>query len=111
MRKENRKSLQRKRVIKYSIFGIIFFSLIFIFLLLFAVGFFDLILSFNEKPVLIVIKDECGFILGNLIHNVKSEDDCRLMCFNECDMIEKDFYESEFLLKLDDCNLCDCYCD
>ena len=66
--------------------------------------------NFNSKPQLFSIKDECSLIVGKLIHNIKDEGSCQLMCKLNCNVRNLNFYNSEFKEIEKDCNECNCYC-
>ncbi len=66
--------------------------------------------KFNSKPQLFSIKDECSLIVGKLIHNIKDEGSCQLICKSNCEVRSLNFYNSEFKEIENDCNECNCYC-
>lgn len=75
-------------------------------LIMYSFGFFE-----SNEPELFVIKDECGSVLGNLIHQIRDAGECRIKCVNECDVRDMEFFEFEFEGKNNDCNSCECWCD
>lgn len=58
----------------------------------------------------VTIKDECSLIMGNLIHEIGSESNCKLACETECNFIEKEMYNFSFESKNVSCNSCLCNC-
>ncbi len=64
----------------------------------------------NKKTKFYSVKDECSLILGNLIHSIKDEGICQAKCKTYCETRELNYQNSEFILKENDCNLCNCYC-
>ena len=81
--------------------------LVLVALVLYDFGFFD----GGNGPQYFEIKDECGLILGNLVHQVRDAGECRIKCVNECDVRDLEFLNFSFVGKLDDCNSCDCWCE
>ena len=75
-------------------------------LILFNMGIFE-----QEREIFkFTVDDECSIIMGNLIHNVRDEGDCKIKCMNNCEIRELDFYDSEFILENSSCHTCDCFC-
>ncbi|MGD9276135.1 MAG: hypothetical protein PVJ67_03095 [Candidatus Pacearchaeota archaeon] len=66
--------------------------------------------TFFKSTQLIVIEDNCGVAVGNLIHEIKSEDNCKVMCNNECNVLDKSFVRVEFSDETGSCYECLCYC-
>ena len=60
----------------------------------------------------VTIKDECSLIMGNLIHEIGSESNCKLACETECTFIKEKVYNYSFSQSLKDssCNSCLCNC-
>jgi len=100
------KAQKNRKVVRLLFFGIGVLVLVLIGLVMFSFGFFE---RFGGEEHF-DIKDECGIILGNLVHQVRDEGECRLKCVNECDVREMDFVRFEFEGKVEDCNSCDCWC-
>ncbi len=67
-------------------------------------------ISIIKTPKEYLIEDECGLVVGNLIHQIKNEGECRIKCRNECEVREESFYDSEFEERENACHLCICYC-
>jgi hypothetical protein len=65
----------------------------------------------SSEPEMFSIKDECSLMMGNLIHQIRDEGECRIKCVNECDVREMNFVRFEFEGKNNDCSSCDCWCD
>jgi hypothetical protein len=98
---------KKKRIIFRGLIGLlVFLVLLLVFLVLFSIDF----ISFSKNSINFEIKDECSLVLDNLIHQIKDEGICRMMCINECDIRDMDFYKSVFSPKENSCSLCDCYC-
>jgi hypothetical protein len=57
------------------------------------------------------IIDKCAIVMGNLIHQVRDEGECRVKCINECGLLDLDFEHVDFLRKDNDCNDCNCFCN
>ena len=65
----------------------------------------------EKKEVKVIdIQDKCTPFLNNLIHTIKDESICENSCRAECVMRDMNFYKSEFVLNLETCNSCKCYC-
>ena len=58
----------------------------------------------------IQIIDECSVMMNDIIHLIKNEGNCRLMCLNECNLRDLKFIESEFIERTGNCNECYCSC-
>lgn len=58
----------------------------------------------------VTIKDECSLIMGNLIHEIGSESNCKLACETECIFAKKKMYNFSFESKNESCNSCLCNC-
>ena len=63
-----------------------------------------------REPVKISVTDKCSVVMGNLFHEIKNKDECRIECRNTCILHEKDFVSSEFIEKPNSCHECNCYC-
>ena len=70
-------------------------------------NFFDSFSNFFKGSEKIVIEDNCGVVVGNLIHEIKSEENCRIRCINECELLSKDFLSVEFRMPEGFCYECD----
>ena len=97
---------KNKLVIKELFFAVAVVSLILVGLILYSFGVFD-----RSEPQKFEVKDECGQVLGNLIHQIRDAGECRLKCVNECDVRGMEFVRFEFEGKITDCNSCDCWCE
>jgi len=98
--------LKNRKVVILLFFGVGILVVGLVLLIMSSVGFFE---KFEEEKYF-DIKDECGIILGNLVHQVRDEGECRLKCVNECDVRGMDFVRFGFEGKIEDCNSCDCWC-
>lgn len=67
-------------------------------------------ISLIKEPKKYLIEDECGVVVGNLIHQIKDEGECKIKCRNECGIRNENFYDSEFIKKTDECHTCTCFC-
>ncbi len=67
-------------------------------------------INLTKTPNRYLIEDECGIVVGNLIHQIKNEGECRIECRNECEIRKESFHESEFEERENACHLCTCYC-
>ena len=79
---------------------------IFVGLILFNIGVFEEDHEISKFSV----DDECAIIMGNLIHNVRDDGDCKIKCMNNCEIRELDFHDSDFIFQNTSCHTCDCYC-
>ncbi|RMD45313.1 hypothetical protein D6829_02610 [Candidatus Pacearchaeota archaeon] len=65
----------------------------------------------EKPPALFKIRDECSIVAGKFVHTMESEGNCKVRCLNECEIRDKTFFSSKFLVsKPPSCNLCECYC-
>jgi len=66
---------------------------------------------FSKKEVVkIEIPDECSLMFESILHNIKDSAGCENSCRAKCYILEKDYYNSEFIGKENSCNECECYC-
>lgn len=65
----------------------------------------------SHSPEFFEVKDECSLIMGNLVHQIRDDGECRIKCVNECDVRSMEFFDFEFEGKDNDCNACDCWCE
>jgi len=113
---QKKKRIKTKKPIHHILYSriflsvVIFLSLIVLLILAFTYVDFNFVKKPFEKPHLIEIRDECSFILGNLVHQIRDETDCNLRCNNFCNMEETKFISSEFVYSNNSCHSCDCYC-
>lgn len=71
-----------------------------------------------ENPFIEIAKDDfevnstdrCSLIAGQLIHTIKDEDECRNICFSECEVRGASLEDFTFEERLNNCNACTCYC-
>ncbi len=107
----NRVQTVRRRVNRKVVAWLFVFAgilvLILLGLMLYNFGVFEK----KEGPQLFNIKDECALVMGNLVHQVRDDGECRIKCVNECDVRDMDFMRFSFEGKNDDCNSCDCWCE
>lgn len=102
------KRKKRKKIIKkLSIITLILIAGITILLL---IEYLPQITSFRKEVQVYLIEDECGLVVGTLIHQIKDEGECKIECRNECGVRKETFYKSEFTTKENACNICNCYC-
>ena len=89
---------------------IAFWILIFILIILLLIN-FKVWKYLDKKEVkMIPLLDRCSLIFDNLLHSIKDESSCENYCRSECITREMKFYDSEFSLKENSCNICNCYC-
>lgn len=105
-------SKQKKKKIIKRILLILIISLIFLLTILTMMNLevITKIKNLSKKPTLFIIPDECSLILSNIVHKIKNEDECKIVCINECVMREMKFHESEFVIGNNSCHTCNCYC-
>jgi len=100
------KKRKNRKVVVGLFFGVGLLGLVLIWLVLSSFGFFE---KAGELEYFSV-KDECGDVMGNLIHQIRDDGECRMKCVNECDVREMEFVSFEFELRSGDCNACACWC-
>lgn len=97
---------KEKRITK-MFFGLgLILVVVFIGLILFNFGVFEK----GKEIIKFSLDDECSIIMGNLIHNIRDNGDCKIKCINNCKIRKLDFYDVEFALQNSSCHICDCYC-
>lgn len=101
MRKKKKFS---KKVIIITIF------LVLTLLVLLAIQYEVWNINITKKIKKVEVKDECSIMVGRLIHQISNSDECKLKCLAECDTNKMKLYNSEFLVKNNSCNNCECYC-
>lgn len=105
---------EKDRVFLYS-------KLFFAFLIVFFVAFISLFLieyvdfyfvkdSFSS-PYEVSVVDGCSLIMGNLVHYIRDETDCKLNCASRCEIDSAKYYNSSFEFSNSSCSSCSCYCD
>lgn len=104
------KSNKRKKSNKYLFLSIISICLLIVYLVYFFTG-FNFIFEIFDEPKKFEVVDECGVIMGRLIHQVRDKDDCELQCKNFCDIKDMSFDSFDFTESEESCHKCDCYCD
>lgn len=115
MKKQKTKKNQTKKenpakIVKLIIILIIVLSVIFFILLIIQSQLSDSINNLFKKPKMFNVNDECSLIFNNIVHQIKSEGDCKIRCRNECQLKNMDFYNINFTSESKSCNICNCYC-
>jgi hypothetical protein len=62
------------------------------------------------EPIRFDIQDECGQILGNLIHNIQNDGGCKVKCADNCEIRGMEFHNYSFTFQEASCHTCECYC-
>jgi hypothetical protein len=106
MKKKRGHKRKNKKVVRtlFVLAGILVLALILLFMSSF--GFFE-----ERQNKYFDIKDECGVVLGNLIHQVRDAGECRVKCVNECGLEEMEIDRYNFVANFTDCNKCECWCE
>ncbi|MDA3836627.1 MAG: hypothetical protein PF542_03315 [Nanoarchaeota archaeon] len=116
MKKIKNKKVQRKNkskhifYSKYLLWAAVVFALILIILTFVEFVSFDFISKSFEKPHSVDVRDECSLIMGNLVHQIRDDNDCSLRCKNTCGMEDTEYVNSSFIAAEADCHTCNCYC-
>ena len=101
---------------KYFLIGAIFAIIVNFLLLssLAAVGVLEIPLFNNglrEKSLFIVV-DECGPVLGSVIHNIANDEVCKNKCIATCSVNNLELASINFLQNTQGgCNTCECFCN
>lgn len=108
-----KKKLKKSRKNKKKVTSAVVFLFVALFLLIVILG--GLLLSdfgFFEKHEVrkFNVLDECSLIMGNLVHQIRNDGECKIRCVNECDVRDMEFVDFAFEGKIDDCNYCKCSC-
>jgi hypothetical protein len=103
-------SLKKNKPSKIIIFVLIFLLIVLAVLLIIEYGANSYFYNLFKEPKLFVIHDECSLILSNIIHQIKDEGGCRIMCSGECEVREMRFHDFEFISQNESCHICNCYC-
>lgn len=104
---KNKTVKKKSKKVVFTLFAAVFILLaLLVYLLAYNFGFFEE----ETGPQFFSVKDECSLMMGNLIHQIRDEGECRNKCVNECDVRDMDFFSFEFEAKNDDCSYCGCYC-
>jgi hypothetical protein len=100
--------MKRKKFHKTTI--IIFWTLIILLVLLTLIN-LKFWKYFEKKEIILVpLQDRCSVMFDNLLHTIKDDSGCENYCRAECITRSVEFYKTEFYLKEDSCNICNCYC-
>ncbi len=100
------KKRKNRKVVVALFSGVVLLILALSGLVLSNFGFFE-----NAEARMFVVNDECSLVMGNLIHQIRDEGECRIKCVNECDVREMDFVRFIYESKNDGCNSCECWCE
>ena len=116
-KKEEETEVRKKKKLKVAwIFGVSVIFLIILLASLISVLLIQLgvinnpFYNLHSDTKVIVIKDECTMIAGNLIHNIQDEGICEQKCKTNCDVLKMFFVSSEFAERTNDCHACICKC-
>jgi hypothetical protein len=90
--------------------GILVATGILVLILILLIGISSGLFEGPKEVVMYAINDECSLVMGNIIHQIRDNGDCRIRCVNECGLREKEIVKIEFELKNNSCHVCDCYC-
>ena len=104
--KKKERVRKNKKVVRALFVCVGILVLVLVGLILHSFGFFE-----DNSPEYFVVKDECSLMMGNLIHQIRDDGECRNRCVNECSVQEMDFDRFSFEAKNNDCSLCECWCD
>ncbi len=107
----NKKKKGKKRKITEKILIIIFILVALLIILLIIHYSRTYLLNIGKEPKLFVIEDECLLLLNNIIHQIKNQGECKIVCRNECGVRKMNFHDSEFIEKENSCHTCNCYCE
>ena len=100
-----------KKSVKFIGILSIFLIVILIFLLAFQFNYLNLKMFNKKEPRLITIDDECSALMGRVVHQIKSDDGCKVICNSECEVRGLTFHDSQFLEgENNSCHTCKCYC-
>ena len=105
-----KKKRKTRKLTKTIVMIIIAFSILLIILLIIQSHILDLFTDLFKEPELFIIRDECSLIVGQIIHEMKNEGDCKIMCTNNCILRDMKYYNSSFIQKINSCHTCNCYC-
>ena len=101
-----REKIKQRKITKVYFFVAGVLAVFLIYLVINSFGGFDR--SFGPEKFDVV--DECSLIMGNIIHNMRDEGDCKIKCENNCDFREMDYLNSSFTFKETSCHTCECWC-
>ena len=107
MQKSRMKSKFSKRKLSVLIIVLLALLALVIFMALVEYG-FDL--NSNKEIEISNISDGCSYIVGKLIHTINNEEECKVRCFSECSVKNKEYFSSNFTLGNETCNSCACSC-
>jgi hypothetical protein len=101
--------MKKKKKTFKRIFTLLFILIAFLIILLIIN--FKVWQYFSKKEIITVnIKDECSVMLQNVLHNIKDSASCENSCLARCYTLKKEYYNSEFVGKENECNDCKCSC-
>ena len=111
-RKRKSKKRSKKKIFHYSryIIAIVIILVIIVIALILIEG--DIASDFKTPKVKeIQLTDKCTLVLGNLIHQIKNEEDCILQCKRECTAQDMNYQNVAFEFRESDCHNCKCFCN
>jgi hypothetical protein len=109
--KINFKKKPKKRLIKLVLIILtIILILVLLMTLVIQYNFINNFKNLQPKEKIFLIKDECSLILGQIIHQIRDKDECRIRCINECRLENLNIKKSDFVLGNNSCHACNCFC-
>jgi len=109
-RRPNKRNETARNKRKYAVRVLLAIALV----LLILIGFLLIVQSgtFEKKsePEYFSLQDECQAVMGNLMHSINNEGECKLRCINHCDIREMNFEGFEFIEETTACSHCGCSC-
>ena len=97
-------------LLKIIVYIIIILMILLIILVLIQSGIKESVKHLFREPIKVNVSDECSFIMENLIHEIRSDGECKLECMNACYIRDMGFYEHNFIFNNQGCHDCECFC-
>ena len=104
------RKLKVKQTRKVKIFWWLIVSCLIIFGIIIFLSFREFGPEVDSPPQQFFVADECSLVMGNIIHPMKNDADCKIRCRGECDVREMEFINHSFSEKVNSCHECSCYC-
>ncbi len=100
--------MKKKKPYKKAI--IVFWILVILLLVLTLIDFKFWKYLEKKEIIFVALQDRCSLMFDNILHTIKDDSGCENYCRAECITRGIEFYKTEFYLKEDSCNICNCYC-
>jgi len=111
MGKKKKKSIRGRKLVRILISLLVLMVVLLGVVVAWRYDFLGIIDSSIEDPIEILIEGECHIVMENVFYTIKTDDDCKKECRNDCWVRKLDYSNHEFREVENTCNFCDCFCE